>query len=64
MVMRLELYSFGCSVALIGCVSFEIAFSLNIAVGLPVDAFSAERADGGRGRQSLKGHREKRNGVD
>ena len=32
------------------CVSFEIAFSLNIAVELPVVVFSAERADGGRGR--------------
>ena len=28
--------------------SFEIAFSLNIAVELPVVAFSAERADEGR----------------
>jgi len=37
------------NVALIGYVSFEIAFSLNIAVELPVVVFSAERADGGRG---------------
>jgi len=29
--------------------SFEIAFSLNIAVELPVVVFSAERAVGGRG---------------
>jgi hypothetical protein len=39
----------GFNVALIGYVSFEIAFSLNIAVELPVVVFSAERADGGRG---------------
>ena len=38
----------GVNVALIGYVSFEIAFSLNIAVGLPVVVLSAERADGGR----------------
>ena len=37
------------NVELIGYVSFEIAFSLNIAVELPVVVFSAERADGGRG---------------
>jgi len=36
----------GFNVALIGYVS---AFSLNIAVELPVVVFSAERADGGRG---------------
>ena len=39
----------GFSVALIGYVSFEVAFSPSIAVGLPVVVFSAERADGGRG---------------
>jgi hypothetical protein len=39
----------GFNVVLIGYVSFEIAFSLNVAVGLPVAVFSAERADGGRG---------------
>ena len=38
----------GFNVALIGYVSFEIAFSLNIDVELPVVVFSAERADGGR----------------
>jgi hypothetical protein len=38
----------GFNVALIGYVSFEVAFSLNIAVELPVVVFSAERADGGR----------------
>ena len=37
------------NVALIGYVSFEVAFSPNIAVGLPVVVFSADRADGGRG---------------
>jgi hypothetical protein len=35
--------------ALIGYVSFDIAFSLIIAVELPVVVFRAERADGGRG---------------
>ena len=39
----------GFNVALIGYVSFDIAFSLNIAAELPVVVFSAERADGGRG---------------
>jgi hypothetical protein len=39
----------GVNVALIGYVSFEIAFSLNMAVELPVVVFNAERADGGRG---------------
>jgi hypothetical protein len=39
----------GFNVALIEYVSFETAFSLNIAVKLPVVVFSAERADGGRG---------------
>ena len=39
----------GVNVALIGYVSFEIAFSLNMAAGLPVVVLSAERADGGRG---------------
>ena len=40
----------GSNVALIGYVSFEIAFSLNIAVELPVVVvLSAERAGGGRG---------------
>jgi hypothetical protein len=39
----------GFNVALIGYVSFEIAFSLNIAVELPVVVFSAERAGAGRG---------------
>ena len=36
-------------VALIGYVSFEIAFSPNIAVELPVVVFSAEKAGAGRG---------------
>jgi hypothetical protein len=35
----------GFNVALIGYVSFGVAFSLNIAVELPVVVFSAERAD-------------------
>ena len=39
----------GVNVALMGCVSFHIAFSLNIAVELPVAVFSTERADGGKG---------------
>jgi hypothetical protein len=39
----------GFNVALIGYVSLEIAFSLNIAVELPVVVFSTERAGGGRG---------------
>jgi hypothetical protein len=39
----------GFNVELIGYVSFEIIFSFNIAVELPVVVFSAERADGGRG---------------
>jgi len=39
----------GFNVVLIGYVSFEIAFSLSIAVELPVVVFSAERAAGGRG---------------
>jgi hypothetical protein len=40
----------GFNVALIGYVSFEIAFSLNMAVELPVVVvFSAERAAAGRG---------------
>ena len=37
------------NVALMGYVSFDIAFSLNIAAELPVAVFSAERADGGGG---------------
>jgi hypothetical protein len=43
----------GFNVALVGYVSFAIAFSLNIAVELPVVVFSAERADGGRGVDAL-----------
>ncbi len=39
----------GFKVELIGYVSFEIAFSLNMAVELPVVVFSADSADGGRG---------------
>ena len=39
----------GFKVALMGYVSFDIAFSLSMAVELPVVVFSAERADGGRG---------------
>ena len=39
----------GFNVALIGYVSFDIAFSLNMAAELPVAVFSAEMAAGGRG---------------
>ena len=40
--------SIGFNVALIGYVSFEIEFSFNVAVELPVVVFSAERAAAGR----------------
>ena len=39
----------GVSVVLIGYASFEIAFSLSIAVEFPVVVFSAESADAGSG---------------
>ena len=43
----------GFNVALIVYVSFDNAFSLSMAVELPVVVFSAERADGGRGVDAI-----------